>query len=122
MRYRVLPLMSVRLFYNLIARNTLSCVDRHICIYVNNQCLLLVHMGRITDRHFPDMPKVPTVYLTPECTAYVIYRFAATPGWEPQRVPNPLENATWDPDSGEDETARDGPPPLCLLLQREITV
>jgi hypothetical protein len=101
MRFRVFTRMSVRLFYNIVARNIVGCVDYHIRIFVDNECLL--HVGTVTDRHFPDMPNVPTVYLTPDCTAVVIYRFAATSGRQPTNTRIPWVVATGDPVPGEDD-------------------
>jgi hypothetical protein len=37
---------------------------------VGGECLL--HLGTTTDRHFPDRPDVPTVFLTRDCTVQVM--------------------------------------------------
>jgi hypothetical protein len=69
MSYRVYSRMPVRQLYHAIASAILNCEDRVIRIFVDNQVLL--HVGTITDRFFPDFPDVPTVFLTHGCTAYV---------------------------------------------------
>jgi hypothetical protein len=68
-RYRVSPSMKVRRLYHLIATEIVRCEDRHIRIYVDGSCLL--HLGTVTDRHFPYAPLQLTVFLYPDCTAYV---------------------------------------------------
>jgi hypothetical protein len=69
MSYRVYSRMPVRQLYHAIASVILNCEDRMIRIFVDNQVLL--HVGTITDRFFPDFPDVPTVFLTHGCTACV---------------------------------------------------
>ena len=69
MKYRVYTSMPVRVLYSAIAGGLLDCDDVDIRIFVDDACLL--HMGTITDRHFPDNPEVPTVFLYPNCTAFV---------------------------------------------------
>ena len=59
--YRVYSDMPVRLLYQSIAIGILECEDYQIRIYVGDKCLL--HLGTITDRYFPDLPDVPTVFL-----------------------------------------------------------
>jgi hypothetical protein len=68
-RYRVSPSMKVRLLYHLIATEIVECGDNDIRIYVDGACLM--HLGTITDRHFPGVPLQATVYLYRDCTAYV---------------------------------------------------
>ena len=68
-RFRVSQNMRVRRFYYLIASEILQCEDRHIRIFVDGECLL--HLGVVTDRHFPGDPSKMTVYLYRDCTAYV---------------------------------------------------
>jgi hypothetical protein len=70
MSYRVYSRMPVRQLYHAIASAILNCEDRAIRIFVDNQVLL--HVGTITDRFFPDFPDVPTVFLT--------YRICTTDG------------------------------------------
>ncbi len=69
LRYRVYTQMPVRLLYRLIANGILGCEDEQIRLFVDNQCLL--HLGTISDRFFPDLPKVSTVYLTRNCVVHV---------------------------------------------------
>ena len=80
--YRVYTSMPVRLLYRAIANGLLDCEDHQIRIFVDDACLL--HLGTVTDRHFPDNPDVPTVFLYPDCTAFV--RKSVLPPAEP--MPN----------------------------------
>ncbi len=69
MSYEVYFGMPVRLLYRAIASGVLGCEDNQIRIYVDGQRLL--HLGTITNRHFPDLPEVPSVFLSPSCAAQV---------------------------------------------------
>jgi hypothetical protein len=68
-RFRVSSDMKVRRFYYLIASEILRCEDRFIRVFVDGECLL--HLGSVTDRHFPGDPSKMTVFLYRDCTAYV---------------------------------------------------
>ncbi len=69
MTYRVYHRMPVSLLYRAIASRILDCDDNQIRIYVGDQCLL--HCCTITDRYFPGLPDVPTVFILPDCTVHV---------------------------------------------------
>ncbi len=88
MTYRVYVGMPVRLLYQAIAHGILNCEDHQIRIFIGDNCLL--HLGTITDRHFPDLPDVPTVFLYPDCTARVVRLVSATGIGDPIPFP-PVE-------------------------------
>ena len=67
--YQVYTSMPVRLLYRAIANGILECEDHQIRIFVDGACLL--HLGTVTDRYFPDSSDIPTVFLYPDCTAFV---------------------------------------------------
>jgi hypothetical protein len=89
LRYQVYRSMPVRLLYKAIANGILECEDHQIRIFVDDPCLL--HLGTITDRYFPGGSEVPTVFLYPNCTAFV--RRSVGPLAEPMPTTTPTEIA-----------------------------
>jgi hypothetical protein len=78
--------MPVQLLYLEIANGILNCAAHEIRILIGNKCLL--HLGTITDRCFPGLPDVPTVFLYPNCTARVV-RFTTAIGIGDDSIPFP---------------------------------
>jgi hypothetical protein len=72
--YRVYAAMPVRLLYQAIANGILDCEDHQIRIFIGEECLL--HSGTITDRCFPGLPDIPTVFLYEHCTARIARSFS----------------------------------------------
>jgi hypothetical protein len=95
-RYRVSPTLPVRRFYHLIADGILGCPDSQIRIYVHGECLM--HLGTVTDRHFPGDPTQRTVYLFRDCVAQV-----RRVGSEPAGGPSPSEVAQKPGDESQDD-------------------
>jgi hypothetical protein len=96
MTYRVYHRMPVSLLYRAIASRILDCEDNQIRIYVGDQCLL--HCGTISDRYYPGLPDVPTVFISPDCTVHV--RRVVMNSGDSDSIPLPptipIENAITD--------------------------
>jgi len=97
-RYRVSPTLPVRRFYHLIADGILGCPDSQIRMYVDDECLM--HLGTVTDRHFPGDPTQRTVYLFRDCVVQV-----RRIGSEPAGDPSPSEVAQIPGDESQDDVS-----------------